>query len=95
MLLSLLVVFIFNYTSVSYPECINSVGEQMFDKLRLIITESVASGSHWVPLEQGKLKRGFSTIEKNVLKRVSVYLMTSSIFLIKLENISYKKLFVP
>jgi len=44
MVLSLLVVFIFNYTSVSYPECINSVGEQMFDKLRLIIMESVVSG---------------------------------------------------
>ena len=35
----------------SHSDCAHSAGEQVLDTLPLIITESVASGSHWTSLE--------------------------------------------
>ena len=60
----------------SHSDCANSAGEQVLDTLPLIITESVASGSHWTLLNREKEKELILPRRTMCLKRSSVYLMT-------------------
>ena len=60
----------------SHSDGSHSAGEQVLNPLPLIITESVASGSHWTSLPLGKEKGVFPPRRTMSPKRSSVYLMT-------------------